>query len=265
MIIKVSKNSYFKQLFFCLKNIKNIYFLSLMDYKIRYRRTILGPLWPVIQIFISSILISLIWSIVFKENLQNYFLKIFFNLAIWQLILSTVLDSTKLFYGSYRNHFINLSTPLVFYSIRANINKLISFLHNFPFFIIVLIYLKIFPDLIYLITGIILLILNLLWISTFLGILCARFRDISQLITSLSTTLTLITPVVWDKNMLGIYSSYVYLNPFSSLIEIVTSPLTNQSLNLLPYYLSISFLIFGNLLVGILIKIYGKKIIFWSY
>jgi len=265
MIIKINKNSYPEQLIFCFKNIKQIFFLSFMDYKIRYRRTILGPLWPIIQIFFSSILISIIWSILFKQNLGNYFLKIFFNLAIWQLIISTVLESPKLFFGSYKNHFINLSNPLLFYNFRAIINKLIAFLHNVPFFIIVLIYLGIFPNLLFFFIGIFLLILNLLWISAILGIICARYRDISQLINSLSTTLTLITPVVWNKNMLGEYANYAYLNPFTSLLEIVTLPITNLEINLYPFALSILFIIVGHLILFLILKYFGKKIVFWSY
>ena len=45
---------------------KNTIFLSYIDNKLKYRRTLLGPLWNSLAQLITIVLLSIVWSEIFK-------------------------------------------------------------------------------------------------------------------------------------------------------------------------------------------------------
>ena len=57
----------------------------------------------------------------------------------------------------------------------------------------------------------------------------------------------LITPILWDKKLLGENANLVYLNPFTSFVESMRDPLLGYEINYNVYIYLIIFLIFGNI------------------
>ena len=94
----------------------------------------------------------------------------------------------------------------------------------------------------------------------FLG---TRFRDIKPLASSIMAAGTLITPIMWKKDMLGKYENYVYFNPFTHIIEVVRAPLIGNSVELFVYLTNIFFIIIGFSLTYFLFKKKGSKLIYW--
>ena len=108
--------------------------------------------------------------------------------------------------------------PLQFYIFRHLIVTILNYLHYIPIILILCFFISIPVNVntLLLIPGFILLIFNFLWISTTMSILGSRFRDLIQAIMSAGT---LITPILWDKEMLGPYANYVYFNPFTFFMK----------------------------------------------
>ena len=76
------------------------------------------------------------------------------------------------------------------------------------------------------------------------AIISTRFRDFSMLIKSLMNSAMLFTSILWDKQMLGEYENFVYLNPLTSFIESIREPFLGNQLNLKIYlYMSLSLII----------------------
>jgi len=110
--------------------------------------------------------------------------------------------------------------------------NVIVFLHNL---VIVLVVLWWFPPkdpwlALTALPGLLLVLLNAVWIGLLLGVLCARFRDIPPIITSLVQLAFFLTPVLWHKEMLGGIQWAADLNPLYHLIELVRAPLLGQAL-----------------------------------
>jgi ABC-type polysaccharide/polyol phosphate export permease len=70
-----------------------------------------------------------------------------------------------------------------------------------------------------------------LGLTTFLGIVAARFRDVQLIVSMLLQLVFLMTPIMWQtKSLKGSAIPYVAdFNPVYHLIEIVRRPLLNQA------------------------------------
>ena len=61
--------------------------------------------------------------------------------------------------------------------------------------------------------------------AVFLGMICARFRDIGQIVASAMQFFFFLSPVLWKPELLGARQAWLPLNPFFVLIETVRGPL----------------------------------------
>ena len=141
-----------------------------------------------------------------------------------------------------------------------------NYLHYIPIILLIYLFLKINVNIytLLLIPGFILVLLNTLWMSTVMSIIGSRFRDMIPLTEIVMTAGTLITPILWDKSMLGVYANYAYLNPFTFFIEAIKYPFMGINPGIIPYIGLIIFLIIGNLIQYIIIKKFGHRIPYWA-
>lgn len=74
-----------------------------------------------------------------------------------------------------------------------------------------------------------LILLNLLWIQYFLGLLGAKFRDMTHLITSFTRILFFLTPVIWYyEQREGLAKKIALLNPVTHYVELFRMPMMNE-------------------------------------
>ena len=111
--------------------------------------------------------------------------------------------------------------------------------------------------------GIIIFSLNVILLSYICSIITTRFRDLVPLIQSILSALTLLTPIMWNKEMLGEKMNYVYLNPLAFMIEIVRDPIIGVVPSLNVYLYNIFLLIILYFMLFFVLKFKGNRIIFW--
>jgi ABC-type polysaccharide/polyol phosphate export permease len=74
--------------------------------------------------------------------------------------------------------------------------------------------------------GLVFLVANTGWISMFVGIVSARFRDIPQVVQSITQFAMFITPVFWPADRLqGAKHAVLDFNPFYHMLEAVRAPM----------------------------------------
>ena len=66
-----------------------------------------------------------------------------------------------------------------------------------------------------------------------LGIVCARFRDVVQIVGALMQIAFFMTPVIWKPELLREWAVLMPLNPFYPLMEVVRAPLLENGGTLL--------------------------------
>ena len=157
---------------------------------------------------------------------------------------------------------INLLRPL-----RMVLRNFIIFLHNLIIipFVFLFVNKSITWVALLLIPGVFILVLNLLWISLFIGIVCTRFRDITQIIVSFLQVVFYVTPIIWLPTLLPAKADLMLLepNPFYHLIEIVRAPLLGVLPSSLDYGYTIVLFLLGTFASIWLFGKYKGKIPYW--
>jgi lipopolysaccharide transport system permease protein len=115
------------------------------------------------------------------------------------------------------------------------------------------------------IASIFLVLSFLLFASYALSLICARFRDLIQLVSATMQVMFLVTPVMWQLQFLPEqYRAYLLLlNPFASMLELLRNPILGLAVDNIAY-LSISiWLIVALSAAALFHRQWGRSIIFW--
>lgn len=239
-------------------------YLTWSDTKARYKRSVLGPAWLVLGTAIGVAGLGALWSTLLKVDRSTFIPSLTIGLIIWQLISGCVTESTSIY---VRNASIvkNLNIPFLFFPLQLICRQLINFAHNL---IVILVVLMIYPPKFteaqfLLIPGFCLLIGNLFWISTLIGLIGARLRDLEPLIGSFMPLLFFITPVIYRPSSLGVNQKFVWLNPFSYLISLIRDPIQGVVPPYFVYYVSIIMLVVGGSITFLFMGRKYARFSFW--
>ena len=76
--------------------------------------------------------------------------------------------------------------------------------------------------------GLGLILLNGVWVSIFLGMISARFRDVPPIVASIVQVVFFITPIFWPADGLGNHRWLAEFNPIYAAIDVMRAPLLGQ-------------------------------------
>jgi len=219
--------------------------LGWQDIKQRYRRSVLGPLWLTISTGIMVGTIGFLYSKIFGQPIRDYMPFLAIGFIVWNFLATTINEGCTVFFGA-EAIIKQVKLPLTVHVCRVLWRNLLIFAHNAVIILLmVLIFEKgsLWPGALAL-AGLVLIAFNCLWIIMILGIFCARFRDIPPIIASVLQIAFFLTPILWDKAVLGIRGWFADINPFFHLIETIRAPLLGAAIP----YASFGFLFLMGLL-----------------
>ncbi|TAK78493.1 MAG: ABC transporter permease [Gammaproteobacteria bacterium] len=241
--------------------------LAYQDIKLRYRRSVLGPFWITLSMAITVYSMGFLYSHLFHTDLQSYFPFLVGGMVTWALISSQVSELTDTFVVA-DGLIKQLKLPYSLYVHRVAMRNILIFFHNM---LVIVPILAIFHEVakvnlytLLLIPGLLFVYINSISFGMVLAMIGARYRDISQVIKSLIQVIFFLTPVMWRPDVLSEKKRFVVLlNPFSSFIEIVRSPLIGRP----PAFHDV-VMVLGVTLVGFLISYkmfvrYRSRIVYW--
>ena len=70
---------------------------------------------------------------------------------------------------------------------------------------------------------------------------CARFRDVAQIVGNIMQLAFFLTPILWKPELLGPSAVYLPLNPFYTLLELVRGPLVEGGGSLLVWVAALAY------------------------
>lgn len=195
----------------------------------RYRRSLLGPLWLTLSMAIMVVSLGVVYAQIFRVDIDDFMPFLCVGLLIWNLISSILNEAGTLFTGS-ETYIKQIRLPYSVYVFRFLWSKLIIFAHNFVIYFGILIYFRLWPGaaLLWVLPAFVLLVLNGVFVGFYLGMVSARFRDIPQIVASITQIVLFITPIMWKPQFLTRFSFLMTFNPFYQLIEILRAPLLGQ-------------------------------------
>jgi len=242
-------------------------YLAYKDIRLKFHGSTLGFLWIFIQHMLYAVGAGLIWSILFDKSPFYYIPFIASGFAVWGLISACFIDGSITFVLS-RSYIHQIPIPLSVYVFRMLTKQLISMLIVFSATIILVLIagLLTLKGLMFVLLGFILLVFvcfSATYASAYLG---SRFRDLQFGFISIFQFLFVVTPIIYPPDILiqrG-FGFAVYMNPFTSLIEIIRTPmLEGRAADLTHYVISIIFAVVFFFVGLIVSKRWRHVIAFW--
>ncbi|MDA9086253.1 ABC transporter permease [Methylophilaceae bacterium] len=243
------------------------YILAWQDVLLRYKRTKVGAFWLTFNISVMITVLSFIFGSLLSQPASTFVPFIALGFIFWNFITSTIDDSCEA-YVSSGDIILQINLPLSVHIYRVVIKNIIILLHNI--IIIPLIYIIFgnginLTDFLFSILGFILISLNLTWISFLVAIVCLRYRDLMVIIKNFMFVSFYFTPILWSIEMMPsqLNESFVMLNPFYNLIDVVRTPLLSKSVNLSSYYYSVILFLLGTITAYYFYKKYNNRVAYW--
>ncbi|WP_435606574.1 ABC transporter permease [Pseudomonas knackmussii] len=240
--------------------------LGWQDVKQRYRRSTLGPFWLTISMGVMIATIGIVFGQIFNSPMKEFLPFLTAGMILWTYFSSVATESCTAFV--YSEHIIRqLPLPYFIYIIRVIWRNILILGHNL--LILPLVFLAVGkPISIYAllsIPGLLLATINLTWVALLFGVICTRFRDLSQIIGSLLQILFYITPIMWLPNLLPQRAGPYVLatNPIFHIIETIRSPLLGQLPTATNWIVSASMAIAGWCIALLFYGRYKRRIPYW--
>ena len=200
--------------------------LGLLEVKQRYRRSVLGPWWISMSMLIFIVAMGKIFGRLFSQNLAEYIPFFTAGFLLWSFISSSINEATDLF--KMHSGFIKqVKLPYNLYILKFLTRNVIFLAHNFVVYFLVIAFFKFNPGWksLLAIPGLLILLVNMYWISLLVALISTRFRDMVPIINSCMQLLFFVTPISWMPKLLEGNSILVKFNPFVFFLDIVRQPL----------------------------------------
>jgi ABC-type polysaccharide/polyol phosphate export permease len=206
--------------------------LAFQDIRLRYRGSMLGPFWLTISTLVMAASMGLIYSRLFGVDIQTYLPYLITGLVIWQFISGIVTDGGETFVRA-QSVIQQIPMPFSLHAYRAVCRNLLVLAHSLVIIPIGLVAFHVAVDwhVVEAAAGLALLAINGVWISIFLGMLSARFRDVPPIVANFMQVGFFVTPVFWPIDSLGEWKRLAALNPLFAGIDVVRAPLLGAAVN----------------------------------
>ncbi len=208
------------------------YFFTWRDIKIKYKQTVLGFLWAILQPLLMMVIFTLFFGKALNIPSQNlpYPVYVFSGLLVWNLF-STGLTSAS---NSMVNNALIIKKiyfPRLIIPVSSILVALFDFLMAFILFGgILLIYEQpvSWQLIIYWPLALLLCVVGTLGLGAWLSALNVKYRDFRYVIPFLVQVLFFLTPVIYPVSMLtNVYLKYTLaLSPMLAVVELFRYPLT---------------------------------------
>jgi ABC-type polysaccharide/polyol phosphate export permease len=137
--------------------------------------------------------------------------------------------------------------------------------HNSVIYVVVAAIFGLVPgwQVLWLVPGFILVLLNLIWIALILAVLCTRFRDVPLIVQSLVQMLFFVTPVFWSSKQMTDRAFLVHGNPFYHVLELLREPVLGNSPSLESWVFLSATLVLGWTATFLLFTKFRRRIAYW--
>ncbi len=212
-----------------------VWTLSLLDIRLRYRGSLIGPFWLTLSTAVMVGAIGFLYSRLFHQNISAYLPFLSISLVLWTFISSITSDGCVCFTQS-EGMIRAMRMPLSLHAARAVLRNIMVLAHNIVVIVVVFAIFRTTPSLacFSLLPAVALWGVDAMAISLMLGAFGTRFRDIPPIVASVVQIAFYLTPIMWNPAMLmhrGVSMVLVTWNPFYALLEIVRGPLLGGPLD----------------------------------
>jgi ABC-type polysaccharide/polyol phosphate export permease len=228
----------------------------------------LGPFWSSCTLAVYTVAVGVVGAGLFKQDVHEYLPYLSSGMIVWTLISTIILEAcTLLVVGNALFRNVRFEYSILAYALVWR--NFVVFLHNLAVFGLIALVLRpelLGPQVLIAIPGLILVLVNGVWIALLAGIICLRYRDIQPLVQTFIQIWMLITPIFWTAESLSGWRLliFVQLNPIYRLLEVVRTPLLGEFPTMASYGAVLLITVVGWSLTYIMFLQFRKRISYWS-
>ena len=222
------------------------------DLKVKYKRSILGVFWSILNPLLMMVVMSIVFSYLFRFEIKNYPVYILSGIIFWNFFsTSTNLSSFSLI--SNASLLKKVYFPRAILVISVVLSQFINLLYALIPLVFIMIIFKtpVNLSIIFIIFPLLFLLLFTIGISLILSILSAYFTDIGYIYQIILLAWMYLTPIFYPASIVpDKYKIFLLINPIYHILtnirEIIyygTLPVMNSLL--ISFIFSFSFFIFG--------------------
>lgn len=200
------------------------------DIKIKYRRSVLGVLWTLLNPLFMMIILSVVFSNLFKFDIENFPLYILSGQVIFNFFndsttsaMSAIINNASLIKKVY--------VPKYLFVLSRIFSSFINLLASFTALLLVMVATRTELHWKVLLVPIpLMLLMGLsLGVGLILAALTVRFRDIMHLYSVFTTALMYLTPVIYPMSMLPEWlEPIVRINPITNILIMFRDVMLNN-------------------------------------
>lgn len=200
-----------------------LYFFTWRDLKVRYKQTLIGAAWAILQPLVTMVVFSVFFGKLTQVPSDGvpYPIFVYTGLLFWQFFSSALSDTSNVLIGNQA-----VITKVYFPRLILPISGVITKFVDFLFAAIILVGLMFYYKFVPLATG--LWLIPVLLLITFAasvgsGLILAsinvKYRDVRYALPFLIQILLFVTPVIYPASIAGKWSWLLALNPMTGVIQ----------------------------------------------
>jgi lipopolysaccharide transport system permease protein len=200
-----------------------IYFFVWRDIKVRYKQTVIGAAWAVLQPVLTMLVFSLFFGKLAKIPSQGLPYPIFYYTALlpWNYFASAMQGATNIVVENQRV-ITKIYFPRVVLPISSILSGLVDFAISFAVFLALMAWYRMMPTraVIWLPAFLLLAVLTALGVGLWLSALNALYRDVRYVVPFLVQFWLFASPVAYPSSLVPAKWRWLYgLNPMAGVIE----------------------------------------------
>jgi lipopolysaccharide transport system permease protein len=200
-----------------------LYFFMWRDLKVRYKQTVLGASWSIIQPFFTMVVFSIIFGKIAKMPSDGIPYPIFSyaGLVPWTFFAGGLNRASNSLVGN-ANLIKKVYFPRLCIPISSILSGIVDFILSFSMLIALMIYFGIMPtaNIIWLPLLMLIALTTSLGVSLWLSALNVQFRDVGHIVPFLTQIWLFATPIVYPSSLLSEPWRTIYgVNPMAGVVE----------------------------------------------
>ncbi|MEZ5935281.1 MAG: ABC transporter permease [Alphaproteobacteria bacterium] len=238
--------------------------LGWTDFQVAHRRTVIGPLWQVVQVGIWVVGLTLVFRQALAAKEPNYMAYVAIGVVLWNFMSASITQGAN---GFVRHAGLirDINNPILIYPFRILANNLIKMAVQAS--VILMVWptttVALQPTALLSIVGLALVVLTAVWAIPLLALIGVRFRDTSHAFQAVMRFLFFATPVFWMPSGLGQRDYIATFNPLAHYLSVVRDPLLGGTADPLSWAVVIGITLAGGLVSLIALGRFRREIVFW--
>lgn len=239
-------------------------YMGWREINLRYRRSILGPIWMVGNMAATALSLSILMGAIFDQSIRDFLPYTMAGLLVWQLASLPLMEGPDLFV-SQAGTINNNNFPYSLYAFRLIWKTLIVSAHSLLALLAIFVatgspYWPTWQAL----PGLLVVVAFATALSPVIGLFAARFRDLRFMLPQIAQLMFFLTPIFWRVENVPENRAVIYeWNPLYYMVAVLRDPLVGRPVAMEVWLTAIGIAVGAALLFIAVFATFRRRLPFW--